>query len=145
MTRSVLKIPNKKLSQPSSLVTVFDDKLCKLVVDMRETMNTLGGVGLAAIQIGTPRQVVLVKVENKPLLVLINAKITQESEELQDSYEACLSIPGVAGTIKRPRQITIEYQDVKGESFKGVAVDEEARVICHEIDHTNGILFTSKL
>mgnify|MGYP001796947542 FL=1 len=136
-------------------------KLSTLITNMWETMYNAHGVGLAAPQVGLPIRLFLVDTtpfsddedlspeEQKALngfkKVFINAKILQEEGEAWDFNEGCLSIPDVREDVKRKAQITIEYQDENFETYTETYGGLLARVIQHEYDHIEGILFTDKL
>lgn len=129
-------------------VTVFDDALRRLVDDMTETMYAAPGVGLAAPQVGVELRLAVVDVsvgkEKGALRVLINPRIVEEEGRAVDS-EGCLSIPDLSERLPRPQRIEVQAQDVKGEPFQFVTDDFEARAVCHEIDHLDGVLFVDYL
>lgn len=141
MVRKVLKSPNKRLNLKSSPVKDFGPKTQKLIRDLQDTMKALGGVGIAAPQIGVTKRLILVQAPKKPLYVMINPEITRTEGSLVDSMEGCLSVPGKAGLVKRYGEIQIKYQDENGEERQAIALDYEAKIVQHEIDHLNGILF----
>ena len=116
-------------------------ELSKLILDMRETMSYANGIGLAAPQVGKPIRLFIVGIDD---MVFINAKIT--ATEGQCSFtEGCLSIPGIYEAVNRPEKITINYFDENFEEHTKTFEGIEARVIQHEYDHVEGILFTSHL
>ena len=116
---------------------------------MAETLEKANGVGLAAPQVGVLRRVVLVIETNVPegepekLLELINPEILETSGE-QDGPEGCLSVPGEYGMVKRPMNVKVRAQDRNGNWFEAEGTGLTARCFCHEIDHLDGIVFTSK-
>lgn len=140
--RDIVKDGNELLRKKSRNVEVFDDKLSKLLDDMKATMQKLDGVGLAAPQVGLLRRAVVVGVDDF-YLEMINPIIKSSSGE-QIGAEACLSVVGRQCHVKRPKKIVVEYQDRKGEKHTYKAEDFIARVCCHEIDHLDGILFYDK-
>lgn len=144
MTRTVLKESkkrNKRLRNKSTVVTKFDDSYKKLVRDLLDTMKTLRGLGIAAPQIGVSKRLFVMQALEKDLYIITNPVIIKKSEEMVDSIEACLSVPRKAGLVKRHKQLTVEYQDVKGEPKKAVVYGEEAKIFQHELNHLDGILF----
>jgi peptide deformylase len=114
-----------------------------LVADMRRTMKEAQGVGLAANQIALNLSVCIAHIDRK-LYALFNPLVTKASEEADVMEEGCLSIPGVFGDVERPVRVWIEAQDAQGKKIKIKAFGLLARVLQHEIDHLNGILFTDK-
>ncbi|MBS4177173.1 peptide deformylase [Lederbergia citrea] len=123
----------------------FNRELHELLDDMYETMISEDGVGLAAPQVGISSQVAIVEIDDEEgLIELINPKIISQSGE-QTDVEGCLSFPGLYGTVSRSYTVIIKAQDRYGEEFKLKANDFLARAIQHELDHLNGVLFTSKV
>src|SRR5690606_21915675 len=112
----------------------------KLLDDMAETMYDAGGVGLAAVQVGVLKRVVVIDVGDG-LIEMINPVITSREGE-QVGPEGCLSIPGLVGEVKRAMRCTVEALNRHGEKFVLNAEGYLARAIQHEVDHLNGILFT---
>lgn len=130
------------LRKVSKTVDVIDDRVLTLLDDMAETMYAEKGVGLAAPQIGVLKRVVVIDV-GEGLIELINPKIVKtEGEELD--IEGCLSIPNFVGEVIRPKKVWVEALNRKGEKISLEGEDLLARAFCHEIDHLDGILFTSK-
>lgn len=130
-------------------VTDFNPRLHQLLDDMAETLAQANGVGLAAPQVGVLRRAVLVIETNVPegeeerLLELINPEILETSGE-QYGPEGCLSVPGEYGLVKRPMNVKVRAQDRFGNWFEAEGTGLTARCFCHEIDHLDGIVFTSK-
>jgi peptide deformylase len=123
---------------------VFDDNLKSFVEDMAQTMLDEDGVGLAANQVGEDVQVVVIDItagENPPI-VLINPRITASSEEIIETDEGCLSLPGITLPVRRPAEVSVTAQDLAGKPYiiEG-ATGLLARALQHEIDHLNGIMF----
>ncbi|MCL2213260.1 MAG: peptide deformylase [Oscillospiraceae bacterium] len=132
---------NEILRSPARPVDSVTPRIITLLDDMTETMNTANGVGLAAPQVGVRRRVMVAldtDDENK-LYEFINPCIIKSSGKETDS-EGCLSIPGMRGDVERPKKVIVRALNRKGEEFELTARDFFARVICHEIDHLNGIL-----
>lgn len=147
--RHILTKEQPTLYKKSRPVTDFNARLAQLLDDMRETLDSAGGVGLAAVQVGVLRRAVLVIETNVPegedeyVIELINPEII-EAEGEQDGAEGCLSVPGEYGLVKRPERVRVRAQDRNGEWFEVEGTGLTARCFCHEIDHLEGIVFTSK-
>jgi len=130
-------------------VTDFNERLHQLLDDMAETLEKANGVGLAAPQVGVLRRAVLVietnveEEEDQFLIELINPEIIESSGE-QTGAEGCLSVPGEFGIVSRPMNVKVRAQDRYGEWFEYEGTELTARCFCHEIDHLDGIVYTSK-
>lgn len=131
------------LKKKSRTVDVFDGKLHCLLDDMYETLKKEDGVGLAAVQVGVLKRVVVVDT-GEGLLELVNPEVISGEGE-QKVAEGCLSLPGKVGVTLRPFTVKVKAQDRDGHWHVYKAEDLKARCFCHEIDHTNGILFSEKL
>ncbi len=129
------------LRKESRLVTEITPRIETLIDDMIETMHAANGVGLAAVQIGVLRRIVVIEVEEGEIHVLINPEITERIGHQEES-EGCLSVPGRFGITERPRTVTVRATDRTGKSFTLTGSDLLARAICHETDHLDGKLFT---
>ncbi len=155
MIREVLKMGDPRLLQEAQPLQGFDTpELQALLTDMRDTMAHLSGAGLAAPQIGVGLQVVIFGVaknprypdaEEVPDTVLINPVLTPLSDEMEEDWEGCLSVPGLRGMV--PRHTRLRYQ---GFDEKGHAIDRSvggfhARVVQHECDHLLGILYPMRI
>ncbi|HEX6899422.1 MAG TPA: peptide deformylase [Thermoanaerobaculia bacterium] len=129
-------------------VTEFDARLRKLAADMVQTMHAAPGVGLAAPQVGSDLRLAVVdtSVGENPaeLKVLVNPRIVHR-EGMEADTEGCLSLPGLTDKVDRPLKITVQAQDLEGKPFELQAEDYQARAVCHEVDHLDGILFTDHL
>jgi peptide deformylase len=155
MIREVLKMGDPRLLQQAEQVTQFDTpELHALLADMRDTMAHLSGAGLAAPQIGVGLQVVIFGVahnprypeaEEVPDTVLINPVLTALSDEMEEDWEGCLSVPGLRGMV--PRHIRVRYQgfDEKGNPIYRSVGGFHARVVQHECDHLMGILYPMRI
>ena len=147
--RNILTKEQPLLYKKCRPVTEFNPRLHQLLDDMAETMMQANGVGLAAPQVGVLRRAVLVletnveEGEEEYLIELINPEILESSGE-QDGPEGCLSVPGEYGLVKRPMQVKVRAQDRNGEYFEVEGTGLTARCFCHEIDHLDGVVFTSK-
>jgi peptide deformylase len=141
--RNVVKIGDPILEKKCRVVEKFDDKLCDLIDDMFETMYHENGVGLAAPQVGLLKRVVVIDVGDGPM-ELVNPEITMTEGEQRES-EGCLSVPGKYGVCIRPAKVQVKAQDRNGKWQVFTGEELKARCFCHEIDHLDGILFTSKV
>jgi peptide deformylase len=143
----IVKIPNPILTKKTSLIKKIDASTAKLADQMLEACREANGIGLAAPQIGKSIRMCIINLEHMglPPFPLINPKIIKRSAKQVDMEEGCLSIPKIFGLVRRPEKITVEAQNLKGEKNKFEATGLLSRVIQHEVDHLDGILFTSKL
>lgn len=146
MIRPVLKIPNPILRQKAKPVTQITDEIRRLVDDMRDTMYDEPGVGLAAPQIGVSLRVIVYdNPENEEgFQILINPEIIK-SEGQQKGPEACLSIPDISGEVTRALDIQVEGMRLDGKKVSLSLSEFTARIVQHEIDHINGILFIDRV
>lgn len=132
------------LRKISKEVTVFDEKLQILVDDMIETMHHADGVGLAAPQIGVLKRVIVIDLyDDEGPMELINPRFIEQSG-LQMEEEGCLSLPGKHGVVKRPLSVKVQFEALDGETYEIEGEELLARVLCHEIDHLDGILYIDK-
>ncbi len=147
--RNILTKEEPTLYKKSRPVTAFNPRLHQLLDDMAETLAQANGVGLAAPQVGILRRAVIVLETNVPegedeyLIELINPEII-ETSGVQNGAEGCLSVPGEYGLVERPMNVRVRAQDRDGEWFEVEGTGLTARCFCHEIDHLDGIVFTSK-
>ncbi len=141
--RNIVKLGDPILNKKSRVVEKFDEKLAVLIDDMLETMYNSDGVGLAAVQVGILKRVVVIDVGEGPI-ELVNPEITLEEGEQRES-EGCLSLPGKYGVTVRPKKVQVKAQDRIGKWHVYTGEDLKARAFCHEIDHLSGVLFTSRL
>ena len=147
-TRNIVTKEEPLLYKKSRPVKSFDARLHQLLDDMAETLLASGGVGLAAPQVGVLRRTVLVIETNVPegeeekLIELINPEIIESSGE-QYGAEGCLSFPDEYGLVRRPMDVTVRAQDRNGEFFTVSGTGLTARCFCHEIDHLDGVVFTT--
>ncbi|MCL2752440.1 MAG: peptide deformylase [Firmicutes bacterium] len=140
--RQIVKIGDELLRQESMPVTVFDERVFRLLDDMRETLEHEKGAGLAAVQVGVLKRVFIITV-GKRTVELINPEIVKESGEITDD-EGCLSIPGERGLVMRPAKVKVKAFDRRGNMFMLKLDGYEARAFCHELDHLNGVLYIDK-
>jgi|SRR5436190_1185851 len=144
--------PDPILREKGKRVKTFDASLHKLAADMFETMHANNGVGLAAPQIGQSIRLLVAEYVPDPKekekgfkVALCNPEIVKASDETATGPEGCLSIPGWIGDVPRPVSVTVKAQTPEGKEVRIKASDYYARVLQHEIDHLNGVLFTDRI
>jgi peptide deformylase len=155
MIREVLRMGDPRLLQRSREVTSFGTpELAELLRDMRDTMAHLDGAGLAAPQIGVGLRVVIFGVHANPRYpevaevpdtVLINPALTPLGEEMEEGWEGCLSVPGMRGVVPRYMRLRYSGFDSEGNSFTRDVEGFHARVVQHEVDHLDGILYPMRI
>ncbi|WP_166359864.1 peptide deformylase [Pseudomonas akapageensis] len=157
MIHEILKMGDERLlriAPPVPQALFGTEELDRLIADMFETMEHVGGVGLAAPQIGIDLQLVIFGFEHSerypdaeavPQTVLLNPLITPLSPELEEGWEGCLSVPGLRGVVERYRHIRYEGFDPQGEPILRTAEGFHARVVQHECDHLIGRLYPSRI
>lgn len=141
--RNIVKMGDPLLRKISRPVENFDEKLHVLLDDMIETLHSVGGLGLAAPQVGVLKRVCIVEYDDK-LYELVNPVLVKSSGSCVDN-EGCLSVVGFRGLVERPEKITVEYFDRYGKKRQQHAEGYFARVFLHEMDHLDGILFADKM
>ena len=134
------------LKKKSREVEVIDEKLQELIEDMIDTMHQKEGVGLAAVQVGVLKRVIVIDTyeENNPLYVFINPEIIEVKGE-REVEEGCLSFPNKFAKVIRPEKVKIKALDRNGKLLELTATGLLAQAICHEIDHLNGIVFVDQM
>jgi peptide deformylase len=149
--RQIISLPQPVLRQKARKISEFNPEVQKLIDDMIETMREAPGVGLAAPQVGVSRRVIVVEFgeEEDPeaplkLYVVVNPEIVRFSQETVEGVEACLSIPGLAGSVDRAEEITVKGFNRQGKPVRIKASGWLARIFQHEIDHLDGILFVDR-
>lgn len=153
--KEVLRMGDPRLLRIAEKVTAFDTaELHALLADMRDTMHVMNGVGLAAPQIGVNLRVVIFEVagnprypeaEAVPQTVLINPVITTLKKKMEDDWEGCLSVPGLRGIVPRYTDIRYRGYDEYGEVIDRTVSGFHARVVQHECDHLDGILYPMRM
>ena len=138
--RKILTDKDPALHKVCKPMVNFDQRLIRLLDDMRDTLLDSGGVGLAAPQVGILRRVVLVDT-GEEILELINPTLIETDGE-QEGPEGCLSVPGKYGLVKRPYWAKVRAQDRDGNWFEVEGEELIARCFCHELDHLDGIIYT---
>ena len=141
--RKVVEVGDPILNKKCRPIEKFDDKLSSLIDDMFETMYASNGVGLAAPQVGMLKRVVVIDVGDGPM-ELVNPEIVMTEGEQRVS-EGCLSVPGKYGVCVRPAKVQVKAQDRNGKWQVFTGEELKARCFCHELDHLDGILFTSNV
>jgi peptide deformylase len=147
--RDILVVPDPVLKQKSVPVEAVDDDLRALMDDMLETMYAAPGIGLAAVQIGVPKRVIVIDLDQKEgernPRAFINPKIIWASDEMAVFEEGCLSVPEIWDDVERPARIKAEYLDRDGKKQILEADGMLATCLQHEMDHLNGVLFIDHL
>ncbi len=147
--RPIIFLPDKQLRLVSEPVQKIDEEVRTLVADMFETMYDAPGVGLAAIQIGVPKRVITIDAtrgdDPKNPIAMINPEIVWSAEETEAAEEGCLSIPEYLDMVVRPTLVRVRFLDLDGKEQEIEADGLLARVIQHEVDHINGVLFIDHL
>jgi peptide deformylase len=157
---SILKVTRlghpvlRKVAESVPLDQIRSEDMQKFIDDMILTMKEYDGVGLAAVQVHVPKQIAVLEVANNPrypqkssvpLSVLINPQVAPLSEETEEDWEGCLSIPELRGRVPRYTRIQVRARDRNGKELDFVAADFHARVIQHEWDHLNGKVFLDRM
>lgn len=133
------------LKKKSRQVEEIDDRIKELLDDMIETMHKYNGVGLAAVQVGVLKRVIVIDLyDDKGQIKLVNPVITKQKGE-QEVEEGCLSFPNKYAKMIRPKEVTVEALDENGKKVKIQAKDLLAQALCHEVDHLNGIVFVDNM
>lgn len=153
--RPVLRMGDPRLLRVSEPVRHFDARLRVLLQDMRETMAALSGAGLAAPQIGESVRVVIFgtgtanprypQAEIVPPTVLINPELEVIGKDMEEGWEGCLSVPGMRGVVPRHRELRYRGLDEQGRPIERIASGFHARVVQHEVDHLDGILYPMRM
>ena len=133
------------LKKKSREVEEIDDKILTLINDMVETMHKYNGVGLAAVQVGVLKRVIVIDLydDNGPIAMINPVKKKKKGK--QEVEEGCLSFPNKFAKVIRPKEVIAEYVDIEGNLIEVKARDLLAQAICHEVDHLNGELFVEKM
>ena len=147
--REILVVPNPVLKLVSQPVDKVDDELRALMDDMLETMYDAPGIGLAAIQIGVPKRVIVMDIsgpdDEKAPRYFVNPEIIWSSEDTAPYEEGCLSIPDIYDEVERPARVKLKYLNYQGEDVVEDADGLFAVCIQHEMDHLEGVLFIDHL
>jgi len=152
--RRVLKMGEPLLRQVAARVPRFDAELASLVADMDDTMRAMSGAGIAAPQIGVGLRVVIFELKDNPryphlspvpYTVLVNPQLTVLDEQQEEGWEGCLSVPGLRGLVPRYRRLRYQGFDAAGSPLDRTVEGFHARVVQHEVDHLDGILFPQRV
>ena len=153
--RPVLKMGHPLLRQVAAAVDVFDvAQMQELLIDMEDTMRALHGAGIAAPQIGVSQRVVIFEMlENPryphvapiPFTVLVNPVLEPLGTDMEEGWEGCLSVPGLRGVVPRYRRLHYSGLDAQGQFFERTVEGFHARVVQHEVDHLDGVLFPQRV
>lgn len=138
---NIVKDGDPLLHKKSRSVEAITPRILTLLDDMTETMRAANGCGLAAVQVGILRRIVVIEVEQGTVYEMINPQIIRRKGQQQE-MEGCLSVPGKYGITNRPMTVTVRYLDREGKSCELTGSELLARAICHETDHLDGILFS---
>jgi peptide deformylase len=148
MIRPIVKYPTESLAHKSDVITDFDDEIKKLAEDMLETMYAAPGIGLAAPQVGVNRRLIVIDLTAGETtghqMILVNPEIVEESG-LQKEEEGCLSLPGLTAVVRRPQKVLVKANDLDGNLVEIEGEGLLARVLYHEIDHLEGILYLDRI
>lgn len=140
---------DRVLRQPAKRISKVDEGIRQTIREMLQTMYSADGIGLAAPQVGINKQLIVIDIAidqpDKPPLVLINPKITKFGGDSCRGEEGCLSIPGVYLEVTRPDEIEVSYKNEQGKPSKLKAIGLLSRVIQHEMDHLNGVMFVDRV
>jgi len=147
--RDIVTVPDPILKQVSTPVEAVDDELRALMDDMLETMYAAPGIGLAAVQVGVPKRVIVMDLtreeEQRGPRYFVNPEITWRSEETVPYEEGCLSVPEIYDEVERPARVKLKYLNYQGEAVEEEAEGLFAVCIQHEMDHLEGVLFIDHL
>jgi peptide deformylase len=150
--RDILLLGHPTLRQKARKVTKFGLEVKQLIEDMIETMRAAPGVGLAAPQVNVLQRVIVIEIpedkeEGTPaeLYAVVNPEIVKTSREIEEGQEGCLSIPGYVGEVPRRTMVVVRGQDAYGKPQRIRAYDYLARVLQHEIDHLEGVMFIDRV
>jgi len=146
----IIELPDPLLRTISEPVETFDDDLQRLIDDMFETMYDAPGIGLAAIQVGVPKRLLVIDLQEegegvKNPRVFINPEFSEPSDEMNVYSEGCLSIPDQYADVERPARIRAKWLDRDGKAHDEVIDGLLATCLQHEVDHLNGVVFTDHL
>ena len=143
-TLEIKKYPDPILRKKAQPVGKITNEIKKIKEDMVETMIKDEGMGLAAPQVGQLKRIIIIQTEKEPL-ELVNPKVLKQSKETEIAKEGCLSFPGLWLEIKRAKEVEVRARDKAGREVQISAQGLQARILQHEIDHLDGILFIDKL
>ncbi len=137
----IVEVPNPILKARAKEVAKINAGVLRVLDNMRDTLYAADGVGLAAPQIGVSKRMVVIDIDGESYMELINPEIIEREGE-QYGPEACLSVPGMQGKVRRSKRVTVKALNRNGEEYTVTGEDLLARAFQHEIDHLNGIIYT---
>lgn len=148
--RPIVIAPDPRLNLVSSYVDVIDESISQIAQDMLDTMYEADGIGLAAIQIGVAKRIIVIDVnhsgpDNRNSVVMVNPEVLEFSDEISSCNEGCLSFPGNYAGVDRPKKIKVKYHDLKGQEHIIDADGIFSTCVQHEIDHINGINYVDRI
>lgn len=142
--RKIVQFGDKTLTRISRRIEKIDEEVLSLVQDLKDTLYSTDGVGLAAPQIGVLKRAILIDLrDGSEPIILLNPKIVKKMGRIED-IEGCLSYPGYEGSVVRPRRVIVVGITIDGEEVEYTAEGFLARAFCHEIDHLDGIIYTDR-
>ena len=147
-TYTITTHPHQELFVPLKDIDKKDiksDTFSQIGSSMLEILRKKGGIGLSANQVGLPFRMCVIELDSNNPLILINPRLTKLSDKMVKSQEGCLSLPGATGIINRHKDVTVEYEDVSGETITEEATGLLSCCLQHEIDHLNGILMINRM
>lgn len=144
--RKIVQYGDKHLKKISDTVVEINEEIRGIIQDLKDTLSTVEGVGLAAPQIAVNKRIILIDLtpDNTSPIILINPKVIKASKEMDRDYEGCLSYVGYEGLVERPTKMIVEALNEDGKLIKYEVEDFMARVFCHEMDHLEGILYMER-
>lgn len=144
----ICKFGEEVLNRKTDPVTAWNEELERIVREMEETMHAARGIGLAANQVGLPKQLAIIDLnpgtQRSELWVLTNPEIVEATGSVKDE-EGCLSIPGFTELVERPEKVVVRFRDLAGDEKFIEGSGLMARALCHELDHLNGMLFPQRI
>jgi peptide deformylase len=142
--KEIIMFGNPKLKRVSKRIEKFDEEVVSLVKDLKDSLYSTTGIGLAAPQIGVLKRAIIIDLrEGEEPIILINPAIAAKVGK-EESIEGCLSYPGYEGKVIRPKKVTVKGVDINGKKVEYTAEGLLAKAFCHEIDHLDGILYTDR-
>lgn len=142
--KEIIMFGNPKLKRVSKRIVKIDEEVVSLVKDLKDSLYSTTGIGLAAPQIGVLKRAIIIDLrEGEEPIILINPAIAAKVGK-EESIEGCLSYPGYEGKVIRPKKVTVKGVDINGKKVEYTAEGLLAKAFCHEIDHLDGILYTDR-
>lgn len=144
----ITTFPNQELYQPTRDIPKKDIKaetFSQIGAAMLDILKKEGGIGLSANQVGLPFNMCVIDIEANNPMILLNPRVIKTSTDKKPSKEGCLSLPGAIVTVQRYKEVTVEYEDVTGETKEEIATGLLSSCLQHEIDHLNGVLMINRI